>query len=161
MKSLLDGYHKLLKILMTLLMALMLVPVTLQMLARHTDMNHYIWTEEVARFCFVWIVMTGAIVAVRDETHFDVDVIPRPKSAKEAAISRLVVHAMMLVMSVVFAWYGFAFARFGAIQQSEMSGINMLLIYVSFPLAGFSWVVFLVEKLANDVRQLKSVDSKS
>lgn len=160
MKSFLDGYYKLLKFVITLLMALMLIPVTLQMLARYTNMTHYIWTEEVARFCFVWIVMVGAVVAVREGTHFEVDLIPRPKTEREAGVSGLIVHGMMFVMSVVFAWYGLAFARFGAIQQSEMSGINLLSIYVSFPLAGFSWCLFLAEKLAEDIQKLRTVDSE-
>jgi TRAP-type C4-dicarboxylate transport system permease small subunit len=33
-----------------------------------------------------------------------------------------------------------------------MSGINMLSIYISFPLAGFSWALFLLEKIVEDAR---------
>ncbi len=42
----------------------------------HRIIPRYIWTEEIARFCFVWIIMIGAMIAVRDGTHFDVDVLP-------------------------------------------------------------------------------------
>lgn len=156
MKIILDGYTCLLKWVMTLLMAMMLVPVTVQILSRYTGIvPRYIWTEEVARFCFVWIIMIGATVAVRDGTHFDVDLMPHPKSTREHGVSRLVVHSVMLLLASVFAWYGCQFARFGAIQTSEMSGINMLAIYVSFPVAGVSWVLFLLEKLAEDMQLIR------
>jgi len=157
MKLLLDQYHRLLKATLTLLMALMIVPVSMQIMSRYTGLiPRYIWTEEVARFCFVWIIMIGAMIAVRDGTHFDVDLMPHPKSKREQGVCKLIVHIAMGVMAVVFAWYGFQFARFGVIQQSEMSGINMLSIYISFPMAGVTWVVFLIERIVEDIGLIAS-----
>lgn len=161
MKRFLERYCRLLRIIMTLLMALMIVPVSIQILSRYTGLvPRYIWTEEVARFCFVWIIMIGAMVAVRDGTHFDVDLMPAPKTRREEGISKLIVHFGMMLMAIVFAWYGFQFARFGAIQNSEMSGINMLSIYISFPLAGVTWIMFLVEKIVDDLCLISSKSSE-
>lgn len=155
MNKLLDQYCGLLKVVMTLLMVLMLSAVSIQILSRLTGLvPRYIWTEEVARFCFVWIIMVGAMVAVREGTHFAVDLVPAAKSRREEGVGKLMVHLGMLLMAFVFAWYGFQFARFGWMQQSEMSGINMLSIYISFPIAGVTWVVFLIEKLLEDYRTI-------
>ncbi len=161
MKLLLDGYCRILKAILTLLMMFMLVPVSIQILSRYTGIiPRYIWTEEVARFCFVWIIMIGAMVAVRDGTHFAVDLVPNPKTKGEEGLSRLIVHTGMMLMAIVFAWYGLRFARFGSIQTSEMSGINMLGIYISFPLAGVTWIVFLAEKLVEDFQLITSKQPK-
>ena len=161
MTRLLEHYYRFLKVVLTLLMAFMLVPVSLQIVSRFTGIiPRYIWTEEVARFCFVWIIMIGSMIAVRDGTHFDVDLMPHPKTRRDEGISKLIVHTGMILMAVVFAWYGFQFAQFGAIQKSEMSGINMLSIYISFPLAGVTWVLFLLEKIAADFRLIKSPQSE-
>lgn len=147
---------------MTLLMACMIVPVSMQVLSRYCGfLPRYIWTEEVARFCFVWIVMIGAMVAVREGTHFDVDLMPAPNTKREEGVSKLIVHACMLLMAVVFAWYGAQFARFGSIQKSEMSGINMLSIYISFPLAGTTWLLFLAEKIVEDIALIRSESSET
>lgn len=155
MKKLLAGYHRLLKVLITVLMALMIVPVTLQILSRYTGViPRYIWTEEAARFCFVWIIMIGSMIAVRDRAHFDVDVLPHPKTPRQQGIAGLVVHGTMMLMAVVFVRYGYDFAKFGAIQTSEMSGINMLSIYIAFPLAGVTWILFLLENIVTDFRLL-------
>ena len=146
-----------LKWLLAALMGLIIVPVALQVLSRYTGIiPRYIWTEEVARFCFVWIIMIGSMIAVRDKAHFEVDVLPQPKTSRGRAIGGLIVHGGMLLMAVAFAWYGVEFAKFGFIQTSEMSGINMLSIYISFPLAGVTWAVFLLEKLVADVRLLRA-----
>ncbi len=155
MTRLLDGYCRLLKIAMTALLALMVVPVLLQIVSRYSDsVPRFIWTEEVARFCFVWIVMIGSMIAVRDGAHFDVDLLPAPETPQQKSVGRLIVHLAMSVLALMFAWYGCEFAKFGWQQNSEMSGINMLSIYVSFPLAGFTWLVFLAEKIAAELRVL-------
>ena len=156
MKAFLESYSRLLKIVLTACMGLMIVPVTLQILSRYTGwLPRYIWTEEVARFCFVWIVMLGSIVAVREGSHFDVDLLPHPKTKRQKGVSRLVTHVAMLLLALIFAWHGYDFAKFGAMQSSEMSGINMLSIYIAFPLAGVSWLLFLAEGITEDIRLIR------
>ena len=156
MKSFLDGYHSLLRRSITALMGLMIIPVFLQVLSRFIGIiPRYIWTEEVARFCFVWIIMIGSMIAVRDSSHFDVELVPRPKRFRSQGILQLARHVSMLVLAVIFIWYGIDFAKFGFAQNSEMSGINMLSIYISFPLAGFSWALFLAEKIYQDIRVIR------
>ena len=58
----------------------------------------------------------------------------------------------MAIMALAFAYYGYDFAHFGYIQNSELSGINMLSIYISFPLAGISWLLFLADRIVDDCR---------
>ena len=65
---------------------------------------------------------------------------------------------LFTLMALVFAWYGYQFAQFGYIQNSELSGINMLSIYISFPLAGISWLLFLADSIASDCRLIASAE---
>jgi len=144
----LDAYLRLLRWLVTALLGVMIVPVTLQIVSRYTGLiPRYIWTEEAARFCFIWVIMLGAIIAVREGTHFEVDVLPAPRSPRGEAALRLVVALLMLVFALVFVWYGWGYAAFGATQTSELTGINMLFIYATYLMAGLSWVAFLGERI--------------
>lgn len=156
MKPFVDGYYRFLRALLTALMAFIILPVSLQILSRYTGIiPRYIWTEEVARFCFVWIVMIGAMIAVRDNAHFDVDLLPQAKSKHAHGIRNLIVHVAVAIMGGFFTYYGLQFAKLGFIQTSEMTGINMASIYVAFPLAGITWLLFLVEKIAQDLKLIK------
>jgi TRAP-type C4-dicarboxylate transport system permease small subunit len=147
-KRALDAYYRLLRVTVTVLMGLLIVPVTLQIFSRYTALiPRWIWTEEAARFCFMWVIMIGAMIAVRDGTHFEVDILPQPKTARGAALAKLVVYAFMLAMAFVFVRYGWVFAEFGWNQHSELTGINMIAIYIAYPLAGVTWVVFLGERV--------------
>lgn len=145
--------YRALQALLTALIAVMIVPVTLQIFSRFVEfIPRYIWTEEAARFCLIWLIMLGATIAVRDGTHFDVDVLPAPRTASGKAIARIVVHAAMFVVALIFIAFGWRFALFGWDQNSEMTGINMLSIHIAWPLAGVCWFLFLVEKIADDVK---------
>src|SRR5947208_17121634 len=59
-------YGKLLEILLAACVGILVIPVTLQVISRYTPfIPSYIWTEEMARFLFVWTIMIGAMVGVR------------------------------------------------------------------------------------------------
>ena len=142
--------------LLTALLAVMILPVTMQIASRFVEViPRYIWTEEVARFCLIWLIMLGSTIAVRDGTHFDVDVLPSPRTARGKAIAGAFVHAAILLVAIVFVGFGVTFAEFGYIQNSEMTGINMLSIYVAWPLAGVVWCLFVVEQLADDLKRYR------
>jgi len=60
------GYAKLLEIMLAACVGILVIPVTLQVISRYTPfIPSYIWTEEMARFLFVWTIMIGAMVGVR------------------------------------------------------------------------------------------------
>ena len=146
-KQILAGYDRTLRFVITWLMILLVVPVTLQIVSRYTELiPRYIWTEEAARFLFIWIIMIGSILAVRDETHFNVDVLPKPKTARGKALATLWVDLAILLMAAMFVWFGTAFVKFGYSQTSELTGINMVFIFGSFLLAGVSWVAVVAER---------------
>jgi TRAP-type C4-dicarboxylate transport system permease small subunit len=151
----LNGWYRLLQVVLTVLMAALIVPVSMQILSRYTGIiPRYIWTEEIARFCFIWIVMIGAMIAVRDGSHFDVDVLPKVSAKVEAGL-RIFTHVAMLLVALVYVTYGYGFAKFGAIQSSEIAGLPMLTIYIAWPLAGVTWLAFLGEKFFEDLRILR------
>ena len=156
LKAILHGYYRLLQVAMTVLMGIMIIPVTLQILSRYTGwIPRYIWTEEAARFCFLWIIMTGATVAIRDGTHFSVDVLPHPRTARGAAVGQMLVDFFLLIVAVAFVVYGYDYAKFGYSKTSELTGINLAWIYGVYLVAGLTWVVFLGERFLKTIPLLR------
>ena len=142
-ERLLEGLCQLLRILVGLLIAALIVPVFMQVLARYTGIiPTYLWTEELAKFIFIWIVMIGSMIAVWEGTHFDVRVIPDAKTPLGTLIQKGFVLLMICIFALLFARFGIDYAKFGSIQTSVMMQVNLLWIYLSVPLAGFVWFVF-------------------
>ena len=157
MRKLVDGYYRLLNALLVVTVAILVVPVAIQILSRHTPwVPTWIWTEEMARFLFIWMIMIGAMVGIRDGAHFDVDLWPElPPRAN--ALLRVVADLFVLVLALVFIWYGIRFVQFGWDQTSELAELPMTWIFISWPLAGFTWVVFLGERFLDHLRLIAGI----
>ena len=156
MRHFIDLIYRGLQVALTLLIATLIFPVTWQIFSRYTPLlPNLIWTEEVSRCCLIWVIMIGASVAVRDGAHFDVDVLPHPKTQLGVAVSRTVVHGAIFLVALIFLGFGWRFTMFGYDQSSELTGLNMAFIHVAWPFAGFCWVLFTLEKLYDDIQLLK------
>ena len=59
-------YAKLLEVLLAACLAALIFPVTLQIVSRYTALiPSYIWTEEMARFLFIWTIVIAGIEFTR------------------------------------------------------------------------------------------------
>ena len=147
-------YHRLLTWLMVGTVAILIVPVTLQIISRYTALiPSWIWTEELSRFLFIWMVMLGAMIGVREHTHFEVDIWP-DLSPKPAALLRICSDLFVLVFALVFVWWGIEFVRFAWDQLSELAELPMPWIFAAWPLAGITWAIFLGESFVDSWRVL-------
>ena len=152
MKKILDSYYKLLTWLLVASVAILIVPVSLQMISRFTDLiPPYIWTEELSRFLLIWMIMIGAMIGVREGTHFDVDVWPR-LSPKLDAMLRIVSQFFVLIFALVYVIWGIEFVRFGWDQTSELADLPMTWIFIAWPLTGLTWLVFLGQSFRANLR---------
>jgi TRAP-type transport system small permease protein len=159
MKKILDGYQALLRWLMVASVAILMVPITMQVISRYTALiPSYIWTEELSRFVFIWMVMLGAMIAVRDGTHFDVDVWPTLKPRSNAKL-RIATNLLVLVFAMVYVYWGIEFVQFGWNQSSELAELPMTYIFIAWPLSGITWVVFLGEQFLADIRTIAAGDA--
>jgi len=154
-KKFIGLYHRLLTRLMVGTVAVLIVPVSLQIFARFTQLiPAYIWTEELARFLFIWMVMLGAMIGIREGTHFEVDVWPE-LGWRSNALLRLASHVFVLVFALVFVWWGIEFVRFGWDQLSEIAELPMWTIFVAWPVAGITWILFIGESFVANLRVLR------
>jgi TRAP-type C4-dicarboxylate transport system permease small subunit len=147
-------YSRVLDLLLVATVAMLILPVTLQIFARFTDwLPRYIWTEELARFLLVWMIMIGAMIGVREGTHFVVDLFPKLTGRVRAAAD-LLVGLFVLGMAFVFLWWGWEFTDNAWFRISELAELPLWLIHIAWPLCGLTWLVFQGERMLDDVRAL-------
>jgi TRAP-type C4-dicarboxylate transport system permease small subunit len=147
-------YGRMLSWLLVASVAVLVVPVSLQIFSRYTALiPSYIWTEEMARFFFVWSIMLGAMVGIREGTHFVVDLWPPLPPRGQAAV-RLVASLFVLLFALVFVWWGVDFTRFALNRISELAELPLWYIHIAWPFAGATWIVFLGEQMWDDLKAL-------
>jgi TRAP-type C4-dicarboxylate transport system permease small subunit len=152
LRTLTRWYARLLSWLLVATVAILIVPVSLQIFSRYTELiPSYIWTEEMARFFFIWSIMIGAMVGIREGTHFVVDLWPALGRRPQAAL-RLLAALFVLVFAAAFLWWGIDFTRFAFNRISELAELPLWYIHVAWPLAGVTWMLFLGEQAWDDLK---------
>ena len=155
--NLLGGFCTGLRILLGVLMGALAIPVAMQVLSRYTGIiPSYLWTEELATFLFVWIVMIGSVVAVWDGTHFDVRITPDAKSPFMPLVQRGIVHLAILLFGALFLAYGIEYAEFGGKQRSFMMRANLMITHISVPIAGGLWMLLSGYRLAQEIARFRA-----
>ena len=153
-RTLTRWYSRLLSWLLAASVAILIFPVSLQIFSRYTALiPSYIWTEEMARFFFIWSILLGAMVGIREGTHFVVDLWPA-LNARAQALIRLVASVFVLGFAFVFLWWGLDFTRFAFNRISELAELPLWMIHVPWPIAGATWFLFLGKKMWDDLHVL-------
>ena len=95
MQMIVDGYFKLLKVLIALFLAIMVILVFGNVVLRYGFNSGITVSEEVSRWLFVWLTFLGAIIALREHGHLGVDMLVRrlPNVGKRTC---LIVSQLML-----------------------------------------------------------------
>jgi len=148
------GYARLLEMLLVATVVIIIIPVTMQIFSRFTEwLPRYIWTEEASRFLLVWMVMIGAMIGVREGTHFTVDLFFNLKGRTKAAMDILAGLAV-LALAMIFVIYGWEFTSTAFFRISELAELPLWLIHMAWPIAGVTWLVFAGERMWDDVQIL-------
>ena len=116
--------------------AVLTMAVFAQVVARYVFNQPPAWTEEVARFCQVWIILLASSICIRKGSHLAVDYLgpALPPRARQAI--GLLMGALIALYSAVVVIWGSRLALLGSVQTSPAMQLNMGWVYLVFPLAG-------------------------
>lgn len=119
----------------------MILVVMIQVIARYALPWSPHWTEELARFCFIYMVSLGAGLAVKDRSYVNVTTfLHKIKGRTRVYIDTLILIGIMLLMAFMF-YYSFPLLDIVSLQSSAALQINMALIY--FSMTCMSFLVFI------------------
>ena len=140
-------YANILKYIVAILVPVLIITVAYQIIARHVSfIPRFLWTDEICRFALNWLVMLGSALAVRNNDHFDIDLLAKAKP-RTKEIRFWVVNIIILIAALFFAVYGWGFAASGLRRRSLAAGLSMVWVYSSFVVFGVSSLIFQLEKI--------------
>lgn len=131
---------------LALLMAVMVGTVILQVFYRFALGNPLSWSEELARYAFVWITFLGAAVAYRHGAHIVVETIVVLLPRRLQAALAWVVDALMVLALVVLMVQGLGIVQISANVEATMLGISMSWVYGAVPVSAAIMLAYQVER---------------
>ncbi len=115
------------------LAALVAAAMVLQVWFRFVLRSPLSWSEEFARYCFVWLSALGAAAGVRRGLHPGLDLgLGRLRASVREMVSLVALMLGAVFMTVVLV-YGWELARFNMRQRSPAMGLPMGLPYAAVP----------------------------
>src|SRR3954462_8624627 len=98
-----------------LLMALLTAVTFAQVVTRYLLGDSLIWSEEAARYLFVWVSMIGAALAIREGGHFGLDLLIRRVPALQPVLGPMVA-AVTSIFLVILLKTGIDETKLAAMQ---------------------------------------------
>jgi TRAP-type C4-dicarboxylate transport system permease small subunit len=126
------------------MVAVMTVVVFLQVLFRYVFAQSLQWSEELARYLFVWLSIFGAALALQKKGHFGLDLLYRMLSARFQRVIKFPVYLLMGMVIFVILFHGIILVQKTALQESPAMGISMAWAYASLPVGGALMAIHLI-----------------
>ena len=103
-----------------------------QVVARYFFHHPLNWTEELARFVFVWVSYLAAWLAWKYRQHIAIDAVYYINSPALHRASRILVEALVLALCLYTFWTNIALVGLAVTQPSPILQIPMGWIYAGY-----------------------------
>lgn len=143
MNKAIDLFFRLLELLVVFCLVAMVVMVFGNVVLRYGFNSGITVSDEMSRYCFIWLTYIGAMIAMREKGHLGVDTLVKHLPVTGKKVCLFLSEALMLLCNGLFilgTW------KMHALQVSNVSpvvGISMIWIY------GIGYIVGAVMALFN------------
>jgi TRAP-type C4-dicarboxylate transport system permease small subunit len=143
MQRAIDLFFRTLELLIVVCLTAMVVMVFGNVVLRYTVNSGILISEEMSRYCFIWLTYLGAMVVMREQGHLGVDMLVRQLSVRGRKLCLFASEILMLwcnALLVIGTW------RMHELQVTNVSpvvGISMIWIF------GIGYIVGTVMALFN------------
>lgn len=108
----------------------------MQVVFRYVLSSPLVWSEELARYLFVWITMIGASAAVRLGQHYGLDILLKALPPQLQKLDGFAASTIIAAFAVTLVWQGLK-ESVGAMSHSASSlEISMIWFYAAIPIGG-------------------------
>lgn len=138
------------------LLAILTIIILIQVFARRFFGNSLSWTEESARFLFIWIIIVGASIGIKEGFHVAINILKDKLKEKPKALLNIIINFSVLFFSALLLIAGITLSISVSKQLSPAIRINMFWIYISVPISALIMIIHNISELTSNFRQLKS-----
>lgn len=151
-----DKVNYLIRYLLAALLILMSGLIVYQVIVRfsssYIDLVLPRWTEEIARYSMIWLVLLGAALAVRYSALIGMEAIAERMSPYAQRFLRGITLVISMAFFLIMVIYGFEMLGHVSTQLSPGAKISMAIPYASIPVGG---LFMLINSIAVFIETLK------
>lgn len=106
---------------------------TVQVVVRYVFNSAFSWTEELARYSFVWATMCGSTIATKKVSHATMDFIVQKFRGSLRKTQQTVINLVIMGICVLFIVQSIPLLKVTSTQLSVGMRIPLMYIYLAVP----------------------------
>ena len=124
----------------------MLLTTTAQVFFR-TFLTSLPWTEELARFSYVWLCYTGSAVVLRNAKHIKMDLLDLSKFPRASLLVELLLYLLNIYVLYYITVAGYEYAMTAGRVPASALPIRLRSLYMTIPVGFGLMCLFTLERV--------------
>ena len=150
-------FDKVLGNFLVLLLAFMVIAVLWQVFTRYALNSASSFTEELARFLFIWIGILGAAYASGQQIHLAIDILPPKINVVNRIRLRIGINILIILFSLIVLVIGggnLVYINYELGQSSAALNLPLSYVYVVVPISGVLVIGYKINEIIHPNKYL-------
>ena len=153
----LDGIEKIEKLFLAVTVAIMIIVITYQVILRYVFSASNAWSEELARYLFIYDVM---VAATRRNSHLQVDAFIGILKPRTKAIYTVIATIVGIVFLVFLFCYSVVLCQAAAVNVSAGLKIPMSVPYACMPIGAVLMILTSIEVIMKQLAEIAELSRR-
>ena len=138
-------------------MTLMLILIFLQVVSRYFFGHTFEWSEELARFLFVWVVFLGSALIMGESGHLAVQILPNKfKGTGLGFVIEILINFCSYAFTLLLLVQGAKMTSVMTFQTAPGLGISMSIVYSIIPISASLMMLYLFKDTVRIVKEISA-----
>jgi len=149
-------FEKVFTPLLNILCLIMLISTFVAIISRYIFHYAIIWSPEVCRFLYIYIIFIGTFLGIKQNTHIGLDIVIDHMPNKVKKVMKISRNLIMMVFFIFLSYLGFKFSIIGMSQMTLTLGISKGWIYLIIPIGAIFMFISTFQKTLKSLSKAKS-----
>lgn len=140
-KRIADILLKLYSVVGLIFLGIVIVTTFLQVTTRYFFEASFSWTEEAARYAFIWMSMMGASLAARHGSNAAIDLTGDMLCGSGKYFHQIIIQGSIIFVSLLIGYYGIQMISVMMVRSSAALGIPMGYVYCAIPIGCLGMII--------------------
>ncbi|MBR0092826.1 MAG: TRAP transporter small permease [Lachnospiraceae bacterium] len=144
-----DLVNKVYMYLGVVMLVVLSVSCVIQVFTRYFFDNAVPGTEEVSRYCFIWMGFLGAAICVQNWSNAHISVLNDALKGKAKKAHSIFLNIMVLICAAILFYQGVKCVQVTSRQLSSMLRFPMSYVYLAIPVGSFGIMLSALRRVLN------------
>ena len=146
-----------LEITLCVLLIAIVIITFIQVLFRYVFQLSLAWTEELARFVFLWLASLSIAYAFKLKSHFALTFLIDRMNMEYKRILYFIVNGVMLTFLIIFVWTATEYNLSVISQIGPSTGLSMFVPYSSLIIGGLLMIYYILQDVLKNIKNRSEV----